>query len=320
VFELLALAAILWVVAGMPRESISTGVFISFIAAYGAYMGASLQLARGAVAVWNAKPSWTRLAPLLKAVPEGAGLRRDPGGLTGAIDLTGVYFRYGVEAPFALQGLSLSIAPGEFVALVGPSGAGKSTVMRLLLGFEMPISGTVQYDHQDLRFLDLELFRRQIGVVLQNSALFPGTLYENIMGTVDGTMDDAWEAARNAGIEDDIKSMPMGMHTVVTEASSAFSGGQIQRIAIARALVGKPRILLFDEATSAVDNVTQAAITASLERLAVTRLVVAHRLSTVKKAHRIVVLNHGKVEQAGRYEDLVKAPGLFAEIARRQLI
>lgn len=184
----------------------------------------------------------------------------------------------------------------------------------------MPLSGTIQYDRHDLRFLDLELVRRQIGVVLQNSALFPGTLFENIMGTFDGTIDDAWEAARYAGIDADIKSMPMGMHTVVTEASSAFSGGQIQRMAIARALAGKPRILLLDEATSAVDNLTQSVIVESMERLAVTRLVIAHRLSTVKKANRIIVLDHGKVAQTGRYEELAAAPGLFAELARRQLI
>jgi NHLM bacteriocin system ABC transporter ATP-binding protein len=319
-FELLALATILWVISRIPREQISTGVFISFISAYGAYMGASLQIARGAVAAWNAKPSWTRAAPLLRAAPEGAASRRDPGKLTGAIDLTGVYFRYGVEGALALQGISLSIAPGEFVALVGRSGSGKSTLMRLLLGFEQPLSGAVQYDHQDLRFLDIELVRRQIGVVLQNSTLFPGTLYENIMAATEGTMDDAWTAARQAGVAADIKAMPMGMHTVVTEASSAFSGGQIQRFAIARALVGKPRILLLDEATSALDNVTQAIVTDSLERLAVTRLVIAHRLSTVKKAGRIVVIDHGKVAQTGKFEQLVAAPGPFAELARRQLL
>ena len=319
-FELAALAVILLLLSYMPREELSTGAFIAFITAYGAYMGASLQIVRGVVGVWNAKPSWERTAPLLRAVPEGVGTKRDPGQLSGAIDITGAYFRYGPEAPFALQGVSVSVAPGEFVALVGPSGSGKSTLMRLLLGFEQPLSGAIQYDQQDLRFLDLELVRRQIGVVLQNSALFPGTLYENIMGVIDGTMDDAWAAARQAGIEADIKAMPMGMHTVVTEATAAFSGGQIQRFAIARALVGKPRILLLDEATSALDNLTQMIVTESLDRLAVTRLVIAHRLTTVKKANRIIVLDRGKVAQTGKFEELAAAPGPFAELARRQLL
>jgi NHLM bacteriocin system ABC transporter ATP-binding protein len=319
-FELCALAAIFVILAYMPREDLSTGAFIAFISAYGTYMGSSLQIARSLVGLWNAKPMWFRATPLLRAVPEGAGAKRNPGKLRGAIELTGVYYRYGPEAPFALQGVSLSIAPGEFVALVGPSGSGKSTLMRLLLGFEMPLGGAIQYDQQDLRFLDLELVRRQIGVVLQNSTLFPGTLYENIMGVSDGTLDDAWSAARQAGIEADIRAMPMGMHTVVTEASSAFSGGQIQRLAIARALVSKPRILLLDEATSAVDNLTQSKVTESLEQLAVTRLVIAHRLVTVKKANRIVVLDHGKVAQIGRFDELAAAPGLFGELVRRQLL
>ncbi len=319
-FELLALAVILVILAQLPRDQFSTGAFISFITAYGAYMGASLQMARGVVNAWNSKPSWSRVAPLLKAAPEGAGSRRDPGTLSGAIDLTNVYFRYSAEAPFALQSVSHSVAPGEFIALVGPSGSGKSTLVRLLLGFHMPVSGAVQYDQQDLRFLDLEMVRRQIGVVLQNTTLFPGTLYENIMGVHEGTMDDAWEAARHAGIDATIKAMPMGMHTIVTEASAAFSGGQIQRLAVARALVGKPRILLLDEATSAVDNVTQGIVTESLQRLAVTRIVIAHRLNTVKSADRILVIDQGKIVQSGRYEDLIAAKGLFADLARRQLV
>jgi ABC-type bacteriocin/lantibiotic exporter with double-glycine peptidase domain len=242
--------------------------------------------------------------------------------LTGNIDVTNVYFRYGPDAPFALQGvsLSLSLAPGEHVALVGPSGSGKSTLMRLLLGFEMPASGTVQYDRQDLRYLDIEMVRRQIGGVLQNTALFPGTLYENIMGTHEGTLDQAWEAARQANVDQDIHAMPMGMHTIVTEAAAAFSGGQIQRFTLARALVGKPRILLIDEAMSAVDNVTQARLTDSLHRLAVTRLVIAHRLTTVKSADRIIVLDRGKVVQTGRYDELMAAKGLFADLVARQLV
>ena len=318
VFELLALAVILFILAELPRDDVSTGVFISFIAAYGAYMGASLQLARAVVSAWNAKPSWGRVAPLLRASPEDAGNGRDPGALTGAIDLTNVYFRYGADAQLALQGVSLSIAAGEFVALVGPSGSGKSTLMRLLLGFHMPLSGTVQYDQQDLRFLDLQSVRRQIGVVLQNTTLFPGSLYENIMANHDGSTDDAWEAARQAGIADAIKALPMGMHTLITEASAAFSGGEVQRFAIARALVSKPRVLLLDEATSAVDNLNQAIISDNLQRLAATRIVIAHRLNTIKRADRIVVLDRGKIVQTGRYDDLIAAKGLFADLAKRQ--
>jgi ABC-type bacteriocin/lantibiotic exporter with double-glycine peptidase domain len=150
--------------------------------------------------------------------------------------------------------------------------------------------------------------------------LFPGTLFENIIGNFEGTIDDAWEAARQAGIADDIRAMPMGMHTIVTEASAAFSGGQIQRIIIARALVGKPRILLFDEATSALDNVTQAIVTQSVSQLAVTRIVIAHRLTTVREADRIYVFDKGRIAQNGKYDELIKAPGPFAEFAKRQLV
>jgi ABC-type bacteriocin/lantibiotic exporter with double-glycine peptidase domain len=191
---------------------------------------------------------------------------------------------------------------------------------RLLLGLDQPMQGTIQYDGQDLRHLDTELVRRQIGVVLQNGKLFPGTLFENIIGNFDGTIDDAWEAARQAGIADDIRAMPMGMHTIVTEASAAFSGGQIQRMIIARALVGKPRILLFDEATSALDNVTQAIVTQSVSQLAVTRIVIAHRLTTVRSADRIYVFDKGRIAQNGKYDELIKAPGPFAEFAKRQLV
>jgi ABC-type bacteriocin/lantibiotic exporter with double-glycine peptidase domain len=264
--------------------------------------------------------SWERAAPLLKATPERSVLRRDPGQLTGKIDVTNVAFRYSPEAPPALGGVSLQAAAGEFIAIVGPSGSGKSTLTRLLLGLDQPMQGTIQYDGQDLRHLDTELVRRQIGVVLQNGKLFPGTLFENIIGNFDGTIDDAWEAARQAGIEDDIRAMPMGMHTIVTEASAAFSGGQIQRMIIARALVSKPRILLFDEATSALDNVTQAIITRSVSQLAVTRVVIAHRLTTVRGADRIYVFDKGRIAQNGTYDDLIKAPGPFAEFAKRQLV
>jgi ABC-type bacteriocin/lantibiotic exporter with double-glycine peptidase domain len=231
-----------------------------------------------------------------------------------------VAFRYSADTPMVLQGLSLKVAAGEFVALVGASGSGKSTTVRLLLGNVPPLAGAIQYDSMDLAHLDIPLVRRQIGVVLQNGKLMPGSIFENIMGAHHGTLDDAWEAARQAGIEPEIKALPMGMHTILTEATAAFSGGQIQRFMIARALVGKPRILILDEATSALDNVTQSIVTNALSRLAVTRIVVAHRLSTVKSADRICVFDGGRIVQSGTYDQLVAAKGPFAELARRQLV
>ncbi len=192
--------------------------------------------------------------------------------------------------------------------------------MRMLLGSEMPHAGTVQYDSVDLRHLDADLVRRQIGVVLQNGKLVPGSIYENIMGPHHGTLEDAWAAARQAGLEADIKALPMGMHTVLTDATAAFSGGQVQRMMIARALLGKPRILVLDEATSALDNVTQSIVTESLARLAITRIVIAHRLTTVQRADRIYVIDQGRVVQSGKFDELVKAEGPFAELAKRQLL
>ncbi len=318
--DLLCWAGMFLLLALLPSDAFTTGAFIAFVSAYGAFSGNSVQIVRSAGTLAGLDTSWERAAPLLKATPERSAARRDPGRLSGKVDVTNVAFRYSPDAPPALGGVSLQAAAGEFIAIVGPSGSGKSTLTRLLLGLDQPLQGTIQYDGQDLRHLDPELVRRQIGVVLQNGKLFPGTLFENIMGNFDGTIDDAWEAARQAGIDEDIRAMPMGMHTVITEASAAFSGGQIQRMVIARALVGKPRILIFDEATSALDNVTQSTVTKSVSQLAVTRIVIAHRLTTVREADRIYVFDKGRIAQNGKYDELIKAPGPFADFAKRQLV
>lgn len=318
--EVLALAGIFMLLALFPGEGFTTGAFMAFILAYGMFAASAMQIVRATGQLVSLDVTWGRAAPLLKATPERSAQRRDPGRLSGKVDVTNVSFRYSQEAPPALQGVSLQVAAGEFVAIVGASGSGKSTMMRLLLGLDQANQGTIQYDGQDLRHLDTELVRRQIGVVMQNGKLFPGTLFENIMGSFNGTIDDAWEAAKQAGIEPDIRALPMGMHTVITEASAAFSGGQVQRMIIARALVGKPRLLIFDEATSSLDNVTQAVVTQSLSRLAVSRIVIAHRLTTVRQADRIYVFDKGHVVQAGTYDELVKAEGPFAEFARKQLL
>ncbi len=243
-----------------------------------------------------------------------------PGDLSGEVELSHVSFRYQADGPLILDDVSLHVKAGEFVAFVGPSGAGKSTIIRLLLGFESPASGSIYYDREDLSGLDRQALRRQIGVVLQDGKLTPGDVFSNIVGSSPLTQDDAWEAARLAGLEEDIHEMPMGMQTVIGEGAATLSGGQRQRLMLARAVVSRPRILLLDEATSALDNRTQADVSRSLERLKATRIVVAHRLSTVRNADCIYVIDGGRIVQRGRYEELMGQKGLFADLAKRQLV
>ena len=228
-------------------------------------------------------------------------------------------FRYQADGPVVLKDVSLRAEPGEFIALVGPSGSGKSTLLRLLLGFETLESGSIYYDGQDLEGLDIQAVRRQIGVVLQSGRLIAGDIFTNIAASGPITLDEAWEAARMAGLADDIRAMPMGMHTVVSQGGGTLSGGQRQRLLIARAIVNRPRMLFFDEATSALDNRTQAIVSASLERLHATRIVVAHRLSTIVNADRIYVMDQGRIVQVGTYAELMVQKGTFADIASRQI-
>ena len=212
---------------------------------------------------------------------------------------------------------------GEFVAIVGSSGSGKSTILRLLLGFETPTEGVVTYDGRELSTLDVQEVRRQLGVVLQDAQLFPGDIYSNIVGLSSQlTKDDAWEAAKFAGLADDIEQMPMGIHTVITEGGGGLSSGQRQRLIIARALAGRPKVLLLDEATSALDNRTQAIVSRSIHTslAGTTRVAIAHRLSTVIDADRIYVINEGKVVQSGSYTQLISEIGPFQELARRQTL
>jgi ATP-binding cassette subfamily C protein len=238
--------------------------------------------------------------------------------LQGRIEVAKLGFQYG-EGAQILKDVSFTAHPGEYIALVGPSGSGKSTLLRLLLGFEQATSGTIYYDNLDIVDLDLNALRRQFGVVLQSGQLMPADIFNNIVGSSNLTLEDAWEAARMVGLDEDIKKMPMGMYTVISDGASTFSGGQRQRIMIARAIVHRPRILFFDEATSALDNNTQAIVTASLDQMKATRIVIAHRLSTVIKADRILVLQDGRIVQDGNYKELIAVPGLFQDLATRQI-
>jgi ABC-type bacteriocin/lantibiotic exporter with double-glycine peptidase domain len=262
-----------------------------------------------------------RLEPILEEEPEVSGIKADPGRLTGKLAVTDASFRYKDDGPDILRDVNLSAEPGEFVAVVGPSGSGKSTLLRLLLGFETPSTGVVSYDGQDLSEVDAVAVRRQLGVVLQDGKLEAGSIFENIACGRVTTLDDAWAAAKDAGMAEDIEQMPMGMHTIVSAGGGNLSGGQRQRLLITRSLVQRPKVLLFDEATSALDNRTQAIVSESLGRLNVTRVVIAHRLSTIRDADRIYVIQAGRVEQEGRFDDLMaESDGLFARMMRRQLV
>ena len=293
-FQPLALAAIYGVAyyagpTGGAQPAMGLAAFLSFNAAFGQLTAAVNSLTIALTAFLGAVPLLERVKPVLDERPELAGAGIDPGDLQGNIEFSNVSFRYGERAPNALKDVSFHIRQGEYVAFVGPSGCGKSTIYRLLLGFEQPTSGSVFLDGHDLSGLDMVAVRQHMGVVLQNGRLVAGSLYENIAGMSPLSADDAWEAARAAALEKDIRAMPMGMGTVVPADGAGLSVGQKQRLLIARAFARRPRVLLFDEATSALDNRAQAVVLASITRMTATRVVIAHRLSSIRDVDRIYV-------------------------------
>lgn len=299
--------------------SMSTGDFVAFTAAYGAFLAAMTALSDASLNMLRIVPIFERLKAIITTEPEIDETKSYPGTLKGGIELVNLQFRYTDDGPWILKGVSLKIEPGEMVAFVGGSGSGKSTLLRLMLGFETPDRGVIYYDGQDLSTVDLRELRQQLGVVLQNAKVMPADIFHNIIGASDLTLEHAWEAAKMAGFDEDIKQLPMGMHTYVSEGGGGFSGGQLQRMLIARALVRKPRIVFFDEATSALDNRSQSTVTESMERLFATRIVIAHRLSTIVNADRICYLEKGVIAESGTYKELMEVNGLFAALARRQM-
>jgi len=300
------------------KAGISTGDFIAFNSSFGLFLAAMQSLSDASLSLLKAVPIWERLKPILTTPAEIDDTKAAPGPIKGSIELSRIHFRYADDAPYILKDLSLKIEPGEFVAFVGGSGCGKSTAMRLMLGFEKPEKGAIYYDGQDLAQLDLRLVRQQLGVVLQDNRVLPADIFRNIVGTSSRTIDEAWEAAEASGFAEDVRNMPMGMHTYVSEGGGGFSGGQKQRLMIARAIVNKPRVLFLDEATSALDNKTQATVTESMDKMNATRIVIAHRLSTIINAHKICYFEDGIVKEMGTYDELMKKDGLFAALARRQ--
>lgn len=307
----------------MDYATISAGItladYYSFNTAYGMVMGAFMSLANVALSIADIKPILDLAKPMLETVPEISEGKQVIQSLRGGIELNHVSFSYGDTMPKVIDDLSLKIHPGQYVAIVGKTGCGKSTLLRLMLGFEKPQKGAVYYDGKDIDRIDLKSLRQRIGVVLQDGKLFSGSIYENITICAPHlSMDAAWEAAELAGVADDIKKMPMGMHTLISEGNGGISGGQRQRLVIARAIAPKPKILMFDEATSALDNLTQKKVSESLDSLKCTRIVIAHRLSTIKQCDRIIVLDDGHIVEDGSYDALIAGNGYFAELVARQ--
>jgi ABC-type bacteriocin/lantibiotic exporter with double-glycine peptidase domain len=261
-----------------------------------------------------------QVRPVFQATPEVREASAQPGTLSGRVEVRDLSYRYTDGAPLVLDDVTFDVHPGEFLAVVGPSGCGKSTLLRLLIGFDKPVSGSVLYDGQDLAALDQTAVRRQCGVVLQNSQPLTGSILDCIRGSEEYTLEEAWEAAAMAGLAEDIKAMPMGMHTMLSDGGGTVSGGQRQRLMIAQALIRRPRILFFDEATSALDNEAQRVVIESTRALRATRVVIAHRLSTVMDADRVIAMSHGKVVQQGTPAELLAdTGGLFHELVRRQV-
>ncbi len=301
------------------ESQVSIADYYAFNTAYGMVSGAFMSVISIAVTVANIKPTLEMAKPIMEAEPETHGGKESIAELRGGIELNHVSFRYDESMPNVIDDLSLQINSGEYLAVVGSTGCGKSTLMRLLLGFETPQKGSIFFDNKDIAKIDLESLRRKIGSVMQDGKLFLGDIYSNIVITAPQlTMDEAWEAAEIASIADDIRAMPMGMHTIICEGQGGISGGQKQRLMIARAVAPKPKILMFDEATSALDNITQKKVSEAIDSLKCTRIVIAHRLSTIQHADRIIYLDGGKIVEDGTYEELIAKNGCFAGLVERQ--
>ncbi len=315
------LVILVWIFMTNDRalETMSSGSFLAFVSAFTIVLTSAHTMLLTLYPLLSVRSLYRRTRPILQTLPEAPAGKADPGELQGGVEFNQVCFRYQRGGPLVIKNISLAIKPREFVAFVGPSGSGKTTVMRLLLGFEQPEAGSILYDRQALNQLDVQAVRRQIGVVLQNSTLMAGSIFENIVGSAPLTMDDAWEAVRKVDLEEDIKRMPMGMYTIIGEGGAGLSGGERQRLLMARALVRRPRLLFFDEATSALDNQSQAWVGRNLESLGLTRIVIAQRLSTTRKADRIYVVVDGRIVETGSFDLLMSKGKVFPLLAKRQL-
>lgn len=302
------------------KNGIDISEYTAFMSAYGLMTGAFGGLSSIVLQVANIKPSLEMCRPILEAVPEMSENKEVLNTVNGNISIDNITFRYDEESPYIFENFSLKIKKGEYLAIVGKTGCGKSTLLRLMLGFEKPERGAIYIDGRDINSVDIKSLRRHIGTVIQNGKVFQGSIFDNIaVAASDVTLDDAWKAAEIAGLDEDIKSMPMGMNTMISEGQGGISGGQKQRLMIARAVVNNPKVLIMDEATSALDNITQKKVTDALDKLKCTRIIIAHRLSTIRECDRIVVIDEGKIVEEGTFDELLANDGFFKELVERQM-
>lgn len=300
---------------------LETGMFVAFNTALMVILSNFISLTNTITDLNSVVPLYRNVKPIFQASPEYDETKEDIGEITGDIEVSHISFRYSKDTPLVLKDISFNVKQGEHIALVGTSGSGKSTILRILLGFEKPESGQIYFNGKDISQFNIRSLRKQLGVVLQSGQLLPGSIFENVIGSSNTlTIQDVENALAQAGILDEIKEMPMGIHTVVSEDFGTISGGQKQRILIARALISKPKVLFFDEATSALDNKTQKIVSDSINKLNITRITIAHRLSTITECDRIIVLDDGKIVEQGTYNQLLEVKGIFYNMVQRQLI
>ena len=316
----LAGGVLLLAVVTVGDRNVPVGDFLVVYIVFIAFQSAIARLGESFGTIAATLPAFDQMRPLLAAVPETEVEGEPVERLGGEVLFDHVSFRYDADGPLILDDVTIRASPGEFVAIAGESGAGKSTLFRLALGVDRPFAGAVYYDGRDLRHLNLKQVRRKIGAVPQSVRLHPQDLWDNVVAHHEGTTtEEVWETVRTAGIEGEIKAMPMGLMTMVGASGSVLSGGEGQRVTIARALMGSPRIMLLDEATNWLDNENQAEVMQNLALLTSTRIVIAHRLSTLEQADRIYVMQAGKVVQTGSFKELMEVDGVFRELVRRQI-
>ena len=316
---LLAGGVLLFAVMAVDR-TLPAGDFLVAYTVFVTFASAVARLGESFGTIAATLPAFDQMRPLLAAVPE-ADVEGEPVDyLGGDLLFDRVSFRYDPDGPLILDDVTIRARPGEFVAIAGESGAGKSTLFRLALGIDRPAAGAVYYDGRDLRRLNLKQVRRRIGAVPQSVRLHPLDLWDNLVSHHDQvTSEEVWTAVRTAEVEAQIKGMPMGLMTMVGTSGAVLSGGESQRVTIARSVIGGPRIMLFDEATNWLDNESQAMVMRNLAALTSTRLVIAHRLSTLEQADRIYVLQAGRVVQSGSFRELMAVDGVFRELVKRQI-